>query len=463
MKEGRFGEIRNLRNEAVRNFSNEDDKKDQGLIRKEVTLKSKKKDERLPPEEKEEISERMIQRYFLSYGVSKDGKNTCVDAIHSQMANTGEVVRILKRKPEWENINSSEIINKEVSLNEEILFARKNSGQGRNIFSIINELLEKYKNDELAVAILKIKKIHEDYLNPLVLGVAEKSKSSYYIAKKTRRFMDANRPQNTRRISEKNTREEFGHGYYEAQKKIMSKFVEKNENELLKPFLHISLHGKSDEPGDVGDVIISNGLRDKKMPCDPQIARWFSDRLNYEIQQKGLVNDNNEYFSSGVAKEGDRFCGNIVHTKRRFGDESFDALGENYQYIQVELSLVLREKYLSELQDILSVILEEFQNKFKRPEDLKEFLKKEMTEEDEIRLEGKIYTEVIYSSEVPINKIQLSNNYCLGLGVKTGEKVLVNKKKFMVENVPKGKDVYRKPILNDNVKFDGRVIIEKME
>lgn len=48
--------------------------------------------------------------------------------------------------------------------------------------------------------------------------------------------------------------------------------------------MHIFLHGKTNKTDDAGDIIISNTIRNGKMPCDPQIARWFSDKLNDKIQ-----------------------------------------------------------------------------------------------------------------------------------------------------------------------------------
>lgn len=280
--------------------------------------------------------------------------------------------------------------------------------------------------------------------------------------------MDANRPEDVRRISDKNSREEFGHGYYNAQYQLIKKFSEnsqdyqENNKELIKPFLHISLHGKSDKSDDAGDIIISNGLRKGNMPCDPQIARWFSDKLNDKIKERGLIKDNNDYYFSGVAKEGDRFCGNIVHTERRFGSKTFNALGSNYQYIQVELCLPLRAKHFPELQDILGEILIEFQEQFVNSEDLKTFLQSKMTPEDKIRLEGNLYTEAAYFSDIPQGVIQLSESYRLALGVEVGEKVLVNKREFVVKATEKDKLDLRKPILSSNENFSKEVIIEKV-
>jgi len=467
MREGRFEEIKNRRNDAVESIADKNNEKDKGLIRKEVFHISKEKDKELSTEEKKEISDRMIGRYFLDYGISKKGNNTCVDAVHSQMANTGEIVRILKRKPEWQNTTREEIINKEVAIAEDILNIKKDNPQG-DIFSVINKLIEKYRDDELSMVILKIKKLHEDYLYPLVSEIAKKSDSYYFIARKTRRFMDANRPEDDRKISDKNIREEFGYGYYDSQYQLLKKFSEnsldyqEDKNEMHKPFLHISLHGKSDKPDDSGDIIIANGLRNGNMPCDPQIARWFSDRLNDKIKEKGLVKNNDEYYSSGIAKEGERFCGNIVHTERRFGSKAFDALGSNYQYIQVELCLPLRKKYLSELQEIISEILEEFQEQFRNTDDLNDFLNSTITPEDSLRLAGKIYTEAIYTPDVSKEIVRLNKNYRLALGVEVGETVLINKKEFTVEDTTGDESKSRRPILNIEEKFIGQVIIEKI-
>ncbi len=464
MQEGRFEIIKSRREKVLKDMP-ADEKKDTGLVRLKVFELSRELDDNLPEEEKKEIIDRMINRHIAEYEIGERGRNFCVDAIHSQVANTGEILNILHNRGDYTKEDNQRIIALEEKINAEI--AKRCSQKRMDV--VIGEMLneEEYKGDKLARIILQIKRLHEDYTGELTTDVATQSSGSYFIARFVRRYLDANRPAESRKIK-KQSRIEFGHGYQFAQYYLLQRMFketigQEKEGEAKKPFLHISLHGKTDKSGDVGDVILANGLKYGKMPCDPQIARWFAERFNAKMRERNIKDEESgEFFSAGVSKEGQRFCGNSVHCERRFGSNLLKPLGENYQFIQVELSPKLRTKHFSETKEILAEILEEFSAQFKEENQLREFLEKSKTKEDEYRLNGKMYCDVHFDKNIPSENILMSASQRMVLGVKVGEEVIVNGKIFIVHKMPKEKIKSRNIFIGDaNMKNKGKVTIEK--
>jgi len=311
----------------------------------------------------------------------------------------------------------------------------------------------------LAIAILSLKNVFEDYIGLLAQDVAINSGASCLLARKTRRVLDANRVPNSRKIKIKN-RLEFGHGLYLAEYLFLQKIFketlgQEEAGEVEKPFLHISLHGKSNKPDDVGDVIVSNALRHGKMPCDPQIARWFSGELNRKIKEKGVKKKDGSYYTSGVAIEGERFCGNVVQSDRRYGRDDFKgiSLGENYQYVQVELSPFIRQNYLPELQNIIGEILTDFKKNFSTANQLDEFLKKNQTVEDEHRLNSEMYLNIkqVNDDEIRSGEILLSKNYRDALSVEIGDSILVDGVEYLVVGADKEKFGLLQPVVKSDV------------
>ena len=470
-EEGRFMEIKNRRKDVVENLPT-NQQEDKGLIRREVEKISASGDIELSEKRKKEILDRALNRYMLVHHIGEEGNNTCIDSVHASMANTGEIINILKTRDDWDELtddgNVAMVINKEVEINKDILQSFE-GGQYR-IGTIVKELCnsDKYKNDKLAKAILRVKNLHEDYVGALANNVAVNIDSSGFVARFARRYLDANRLPAGRKIKKQN-RVEFGKGYHLTQycflQEIFKEALEQEEEgEVQQPFLHVSLHGKSNKSGDVGDVIISNAVRDGKMPCDPQIARWFSDKLNNKMRDAEITKKKDgSYYTSGVSIEGCRFCGNVVHSDRRFGKKDFEGmkLGKNYQFIQVELSPFIRKNYFPKLQKILSEILKEFQEEFSNIDSFQDFLKQNETEEDRQRLEGKLYIEVVKFDDVPEGVIQLSSNFRDALGVNIGDSVLIDDERFIVGEITKDKINVRKPIVSSNSNVSGKVVVDK--
>lgn len=165
-------------------------------------------------------------------------------------------------------------------------------------------------------------------------------------------------------------------------------------------------------------------------------------------------------YISGVAIEGDRFCGNVVHCDRRFGKNDFDGmkLGENYQFVQVELSPFIRKNYLPELQKIFSEILKEFKEEFSNVDSFQDFLSRNETEKDRYKLKGKVYIKIAKFDDVSEGAVQMSSNFRDALDVSIGDNVLINNQTFKVEGITKDKIDVHKPIIGIN-NIEGRVII----
>lgn len=447
MKEGRFEIIKNRRKDVVEKIS-DDKRKDRGLIRREVLKLSQREDNNLSSKEKQEIIDRMISRHMEVHHIGEKGNNTCVDSLHSQVANTGEILNILRKRGDFGDIDKSIIIDLESRINTKIMrqFPQK------RVSEIVEEILQEgeFKNDKLSRVILKIKKLYEDYTGELAVNSAIKSESSYFIARFSRRYLDANRPLNARKIK-KYLRVEFGQGqhlaqYYLLQRIFRETLGQEKEGEVEKPFLHISLHGKSDKPDDVGDVMIANGLKKGMMPCDPQIARWFEKRLNEKMKK----NNDGDYFSAGVSREGQRFCGNVIHCERRFGNDFLKPLGKNYQFIQVEISPKLRAQHFEKLSEILAEILKEFNEQFRDKGQLETFLKSNKSKEDDIRLEGKLYSKIGFDENILSGKILMGASHRMALDVNIGDKVLVDGEEFIVDKMTKNKISFRQPFIGGN-------------
>ena len=491
LEENRFKTIKKRRGEVMTNLSPEQ-QQDKGLIRKLVFEKSLKDDVYLTEEEKEQIFKRALNRYFLLYKIGKKNNNTCVEAVHSQMANDGEIWNILRTQEKWKYLDRKEVLKKVQELHKKIV----NQGYPKKrVEPIIKELKQTYRDDELATTILSLKNIFEDYVGVLAQETAIDSGASCLVARKTRRILDANRVPSSRKIKVK-SRLEFGYGLHLAEYLFLQKIFkealgQKEMGEVEKPFLHIALHGKSDKPGDAGDIIIGNALRDGKMPCNPQIARWFSEKLNKKIKERDIRKQEGACYTSGVAIEGDRFCGSIVHCNRRYGRGDFEGmpLGENYQYIQVELSPLIRQNYFNDLKGVLNEVLQEFQEQFANKEVFEEFLRANTTEEDLNRLEGKMYYRdgLQESEEVGDGQIAMSGSLrrAFAGGLKIGDTVYIynadnsgdkekSKRKIALKVVSdkiknrseEQKVGYRKPAINlDTIKnLGGRnmdIVVEK--
>ena len=431
LEKGRFQTIRKRREKILDRLSLEQ-KLDKGLIRKLLFEESLKGDAGLSPEAKEKIFNRALNRYFLLHKIGEKGNNTCLEAIHGQLANEGEIWNILSTQEKWKNLRREDVFRKARELQEKII---ANGYPTKRVGPIIKELKQAYRNDKLALAILNLKIIFEDHTASLTQDVAEENEASYLVARKHRRILDPNREPNSRKMRTKE-RLEFGHGLHLAEYLFLQKVFKKTlgqeqVGEVEKPFLHISLHGKSDRPEDVGEIIIGNALRDGKMPCHPQIASWFAEELNKRIKESDIKKKDGEYFQAGVAIEGQRWCGHIVHCHRRYGLGNFKGipLGENYQYIQMEMSPSLRQDYYDQLKNILVEILHEFTRKFSDKKPLAIFLQENLTEVDKNRLEGKLYyqdglqeTEEVKEKEIALGA---SLRRAFPGGLKKGDSVYV--------------------------------------
>lgn len=214
------------------------------------------------------------------------------------------------------------------------------------------------------------------------------------------------------------------------------------------PFLHLAVsESRTPEANDVGDIIITGGLRDEKLPCYPQVARWLKEKLSEVTKKYGVT--------VGVANEGDRLCGARVHVHRR------EEVGENYQFLKIKVPSDMLRQYGEEFHHALNDVFDKFNEEFSNKEKLKTFLRENETQEDRYRLEGKIYTELKNDPEVSQGDVLLNKNLRKALGIELGDKITIEGQEFVIKKPSKEKSLIRKPIIGAGNQFPGRVVVEK--
>lgn len=198
------------------------------MIRRGVETAREERDMELSEERKGEILDRAPNRYMLVHYIGEEENNTCVDSVYASMANTGKIVNILKTRDDWNEFikdDVAKVIDKEVEVNRDIAQYFK---EGHNrIDTVVKSLRssDKYKNDELAKIILRVKSLHEDFTGILANNVAIDIGSSGFVVRFVRRYLDANCPSSSRKIK-KQSRLEFGTGYHLAQYCLLQKIFE---------------------------------------------------------------------------------------------------------------------------------------------------------------------------------------------------------------------------------------------
>jgi len=461
MKEGRFGEIRKIRNEVVSSLP-EEKKSDVGLIRKEVFKKDRDLNKNVSIEDKNEVLERSINKYIKDFKIGRSGSNGCIEALHSQMANYGEIMKVLRKK---------EISCSRDQVAEKEAFVRKQleENSDKSVFVILKKMLEQAEEDgdDILAAIVGLKRVHEEKTGNIAKHAADTSDSSLIIPRRSRMTVDPNRIVSDRIINKKREAEEYGDGfhlaYYHSLQKIFQECLDQDEEGMVeKPFLHISLHGKGEVKTD-GDIVVANGMRKGKLPCEPEIARWIKEEMEENFRIFGLEKDEQTSYTINVVEEGQKYCGNQIQVDRRFGLNGHKPLGGNYQYIQIELSLSVRNKYQEELGQIFADIIEKFRKNFPNEESLKEYIRDNRTDKDDKRRRGVMVKDAKFIDGLEKDRILLNKSHRSALNVQVGEKVLVNNELFVVGPATKKDLEHRMPILSKDSDIRGKVTIEGLK
>jgi|GEM_PF-1837570 len=291
-----------------------------------------------------------------------------------------------------------------------------------------------------------LRKTHEIYTAEIARGVAKRTESSYFSPKRSRIYSDLNRniyaSKTINNISLIKTPQQAQNAIDVMLKNIFRNIgIIDSEQNLTKPFLHLSIHGKANTKN---DLVIANGMKNNLLPCHPQLALWVAHFLRERIDKKYKV---------AVAREADALCGSTINVVRRVG------LGENYQHLQIEISYKARTKQSKEIILLLSGLVRYFEKNFNS---LEKITTLPLGTRDKHRLKGHLYYKnYTVKKSNGDNFIRLNPSLRKALGVKARDTVLVNKKKFRVLSTRKRTQNKKFPILLSKSPVNGAIVIKK--
>ncbi|KKM72792.1 hypothetical protein LCGC14_1417030, partial [marine sediment metagenome] len=114
-----------------------------------------------------------------------------------------------------------------------------------------------------------------------------------------------------------------------------------NNNKVIKPYLHLALHGMKNYPNKEIEVGTINN-----QTCSNEIFIWFKKKLE-EISKELFNRDLKIVYNK-------QFIGNI---SKRVHRENY---GNLFNTIQIEFNKALRMDYLSKITEVLSTIVKNF-------------------------------------------------------------------------------------------------------
>ncbi len=277
-------------------------------------------------------------------------------------------------------------------------------------------------------------------------------------------------------VSENPYRDAMIKAYQKKMKEIVAEQMEKDE-----PFLHMLISEKRNGADDT--IILAGGMRNGKLPANPQVLRWFAGELQKKLNEDNIIIDGKPV-KVKINMEGEPVCGARVHVERR------RVLSDTYQFIKGRVPThLLKGENGKKVVNVFAEMAREFQEQFPDKKSLEEFLQTNTTEEDRNRLEGKMYYKdgLQASEEVGKGQIAMSSSLrrAFAGGLKTGDMVYVYdannldeqgnpKVKVALEIIPakvknRSEDEkvgYRKPAVNqdtiNNLGSENRnIIVEK--
>jgi hypothetical protein len=186
------------------------------------------------------------------------------------------------------------------------------------------------------------------FTDKIVESIMVKTRCAGIISTVSRKLADLNRSPNG---DNDLAIEEYRH----ALKDILEflNIVDSDQNQLTHPYLHLSFHGmKDDHYGPFGMEI--GTVRGRS--CSTEIRDWFEETLTKKAQP--VIPDITLIFDQ-------KFIGNESIAFHRLGDgERYQGYGPHFHTFQIELSRTFRREHRSQLIDIFSEIMIDFQNTF---------------------------------------------------------------------------------------------------
>jgi len=257
--------------------------------------------------------------------------------------------------------------------------------------------------------------------------------------------------------------------YQVALVEIVGRMMKQGE-----PFLHMLVSERRTTKDN--DIVIAGGMRKQGFPADPRVLRWFQEKLTEKLEGDEIQEVADKPVRVRIAEEGETICGSPVHVSRR------EILGDLYQFIKAKIPINVLQSKRNEVVDILARIAQDFQDEFPDEESLQNYLEEHTTEEDKVRLEGKILKEAMIVSDddriesqsdittLESDHIAFTKNLASAIGVLEGDRVMVVKdndldeRQFTVTIVKKinGK-IPRQPVFSDKsgIQAGQKVVISK--
>lgn len=183
----------------------------------------------------------------------------------------------------------------------------------------------------------------DKYTREIVEGIVNETNCSAIIATVSRKKADINRPRN-----EKNS--EAIDEYRDAIRQILEHLNILDENDKLsRSYLHLAIHGMKDKYNKDIEIGTRNGIT-----CSENVKDWVLEELKKSVTSVGI----DKIFRGDVSKSVHRL-GDLI------SNQNYSGYGDNFNTIQLEFSLNLRQNHRREAIKILSNLILKFYEKFK--------------------------------------------------------------------------------------------------
>jgi len=185
---------------------------------------------------------------------------------------------------------------------------------------------------------------HDKSTGEIVEGIVKEISCSAIIGTVSRTEADINRPRN-----EKNR--EVIDEYRDTIRQILEHIdILDKDGKLSRPYLHLAIHGIQDDYNKDIEIGTRYGAT-----CSKSVKDWVLEEINKSLTSFGIDNT---------------FPGDPSKSVHRSGDlknnQNYPGYGENFNTIQVELSLNLRQNHRREVIKILSDLIIKFCNFFRQ-------------------------------------------------------------------------------------------------
>jgi len=183
---------------------------------------------------------------------------------------------------------------------------------------------------------------HDKFTGKIVEGIVKETNCSSIIATVSRKKVDINRPRNKKNC-------EAIDEYRDIIKQILEHLdIINNYGGLSRPYLHLAIHGMKDEYNKDIEIGTRCGAT-----CSENIKDWLVEGLMESIKSVGI----DKTFPGDLSKSVHRL-GNLN------SNQNYPGYAKNFNTIQLELSLNLRQNHRKEIIKIISDLILKFCNFF---------------------------------------------------------------------------------------------------